>query len=139
MTLRDAMILVRTQAHVPRVGAHEDRDALIVAGPTATIDLCQKLLEERNAVLRVAEPHAPLDLGRYEPDTLVPHVFRIREDHLQDAVTLLRALYSIRILSDYPPDSTIALEAPQPVLDAIEDILRELQLLAPSQPSDGER
>ena len=134
----DAMTLVRSQADVRRVATILDRNVIVVADVADTVDQCEALLREHHAVVRVADPHAPLELGRYEPDTLVPRVFRIvDDDSLRSVVVVLRAIYSIRVLSEYPPDNTVSIEAPAPVLDAVEAFLSEVKLLAPMNQSDG--
>ena len=136
----DAMVLIRSRAEVRHVAVIPNRNGIIVADTADVVDQCEALLREHFAVVRVADPHAPQELGRYAPETLVPRVFRIADDDsLRYVVVVLRSIYSIRVLSEYPPDNTISVEAPAPVLDSIEALLRELKMLAPAGRSDGKR
>jgi hypothetical protein len=134
MTGRDATMLVRRQAQVRSVAWIEERAAMIVRDTADVVDKCEALLRERDAVQRVTDPHAPLLALRGPtagpPDTRVFRLFAFEDS--QKVATIVRAIYSVRELTEFLERSEISIRAPQPVLDAIEALLGELELLAPA-------
>ena len=132
MGSNEATTLLRSQAQVPKVASLSDRGVVVAAGPAVVVEKCEALLRDRQALLRVASPHGPLADQKQTGDSLVPHDFSVTADDEQTVVVLLRAIYSIRVLSERAEDNIVSIEATQPVLDAIEALLRELEVLAPA-------
>jgi hypothetical protein len=130
----EAMKLVRSQADVQREVSLRDRNVIVVAGTGTVLDRCESLLRERDAVVRVADPHEPVELeGRAAAGSLATRVFHVTGDDLQSVVVVLRGIYGIKQLSADPLDHVVSVHAPQRILDASEALLRELKLLAPAK------
>jgi hypothetical protein len=133
MTSWDAMKVVRSQAQVRSVAGFNDRDAIVVRDTADVVDKCEALLRERDGVRRVTDPHVPVVLEGPAAGPSSTRVFRVeRFEDSQTVATVLRAIYSVRKLTELLERSEISIRAPQPVLDASEALLRELELLAPA-------
>jgi hypothetical protein len=112
----------------------EERAVMIVRDTADVVDKCEALLRERNAVRRVTNPHAPLVLRGPAAGPPDARVFRfLAVEDSQTVATILRAIYEIRELTELLERSEMSIRAPQPVLDASEALLRELELLAPAE------
>jgi malonyl CoA-acyl carrier protein transacylase len=136
MDVRQAVTLLRSQAQVLQVASINDRDVIVIAGTADMVERCETLLRERDAILRVAIPHEPVELEALSRGPLVSHVFRVTDNNIKTAVVVLRAIYQVRELSELTEDNTVSVRATQPVVDSSEALLRELGLLSDST---GER
>ena len=129
MTAREAMTLLRSEGDVRHAAAISDRRVVVIADTADVVGKCETLLRERDAVLRIASPHEPLELGGPD-DPMVTRVFRVAGNNMQAVVVILRSIYSVRQLSALEGDNTVSVHATQPVLDSSAALLRELELLA---------
>jgi hypothetical protein len=142
MTPWDGVKLVRSQADVRSVAGIDDRGAIVVRDSADVVDKCEALLRERAAVQRVTDPHAPVILPRRRESSPVSggeaagpsnnRVFRVAFEDSQTVANILRAIYEVRELTELLERSEVSIRAPQPVLDASEALLRELELLTPA-------
>jgi hypothetical protein len=114
------------------VAALDDPVAIVVRDRADVVDRCEALLRERDAVRRVADPHQPVVLGGPAAGPSNTRVFRVDFEDSATVVVVLRAIYSVRKLTELLERSEISIRAPQPVLDASEALFRELELLAPA-------
>ena len=138
MDPREAITLLRSQAHVRQAATISDRNLIVIAGKADMVAKCETLLREHDAVLRVTDPHEPVELGGRTADPLIARVFRVAGDNMQAVVLLLRAIYQVRELSELAQDNTVSVQATQAVLDSSEALLRELELLdVPMEVSGG--
>jgi hypothetical protein len=131
MAVRDAMTMVRSQAKVRSVAGIDEPRVLIVRDVAQVVDQCESLLRQRDAGLRVVTPHGPVKLEAAAGEPLESRVFITVDDGVETVTTVLRSIYSIRKLNARPGDATVSVDATQPVLDAIEALLSELDLLFP--------
>ncbi len=137
MDPRAAITLLRSQAQVRQVASIKDRDVIVVAGTDDTVDRCETLLREHDAILRVADPYEPVELGGAAEVPLATRVFHVVGDNMQAVVVLLRSIYQVRELTEFPQDTTVSVHATQPVLDSSEALFRELELLVSTKVSEG--
>jgi hypothetical protein len=135
MEPQDAATLLRSQVQIMRIAAISDRSIVVVADIAERVDESERLLRDRNAILRVEDPHAPLELERAGEAPAATRVFRVEGDSADSVVVLLRALYQVKDVSVQAEDRrSVTIRAAEPILVASEALLREVGLLAEPSP-----
>jgi len=129
MSSRDAITLLRMEAQILQAAWIGERDVVVVAGTAEKVDQCEDLLQQRDALFRVAEPHEPVALEGVESSLPETRVFLVDGDNLQTVVTVLRSIYQVRELSELAENNSVSVSASKPVLDSSEALLQELELL----------
>lgn len=130
MNPRDAMSLVRGNPHILSAAMVLNRNALVISDVADKIDQAEKLLRQRNAVLQVADPHAPLATEALSKAPPATRVFDVGAGSMDGVMAVLRAIYQVRDIQKSEQESRITIRAAQPILDASEALLRELDLIA---------
>lgn len=129
MDLHDVMMLLRREFAVRKIVIVIDRSAVVVSDGAEKVDQCERLLRERNAVVRTAELPSPL-LGKRAKGPTNTRVFPVNSNDIKTFLTVLRTIYDVGEMTSSPDDSSISIRAAEPVLEACEALLRELRLVA---------
>ena len=129
MEPRDAMTLLRSQVQVRRMATIRDRSVIVVSDVADRVDQSERLLRQRDAVVRATDPHEPLELERLAESPTATRVFRVGSDNMSTVVTVLRSIYQMREVNEFAEDNSVSVRAAQPILDSSEALLRELGLL----------
>src|SRR5262249_27584219 len=94
MDSREASTLVRTQVPIESLADLHDSNVLVLFGLADKVDQCERLLKQRGVVVRIAEPHKPLEFDHLAQSPIATQVFRAAKNaHVQDVQLLLRSLY----------------------------------------------
>ncbi len=129
--LREAMMTLRHSLDIRKVVMVKDREALVLSDLADRLDKAETLLRERKAVIRVAEPSAPMFTEEFGHDASATRVFDVEAGRTRDVATVLRTIYDARHVQWDDQLNRVTLQAAQPILDSSEALLRELGLLAP--------
>jgi type II secretory pathway component GspD/PulD (secretin) len=127
--VREAITMLRSQFHVRQLAMVSGSDTIIVTETPDKVDRCEGLLRELGSLARAAEPHEPLDFARNaaaEEDTRIYHIDGL---DTKIVVSVMRAIYQIRQLTELAEKSSVIVTAPKARLDAIEALLQELDVL----------
>ncbi len=130
VALSDAMTLLRTEVSVRKIASVLDLSVLIVKDSLDRVALCERLLTDRNAIIRTADPHDP-EPTRSRSDQIPSEtrIFRIDGIDRGDAITVLRTIYDSRDLALLPEEDAFSVTAPAAKLDNIEALLGVLGVL----------
>jgi uncharacterized protein YjcR len=134
MDSREAVTLLRSQVQVLQAATIPDRNIIVVSDGAEKVDRSESLLRQQDAIVRVADPHQPLDLKQLQESPPATRVLKVESADTNTVVTLLRAIYQVRDVSESAEERTVTARAAQPVLDSSEALLRELGLLAEPAP-----
>lgn len=130
MELREAVTLLRSRVHVRQMAEVITRNAIVVCEVADRVERSESLLRENDALVRATDPHEPVSFERAKDSPLETRVFPVESgDDAKMVVTILRAIYQMRDMTELADESGVSVRAALPLLDASEELLRELGLL----------
>ena len=135
--LRDAVAQIRSPLDIRCVAIIKSRGALVISDTADKVDQAVDLFRGKKTLVRVAEPHAPLNIEQLAKGPAETRVFRIEEGSMETAVAVFRAIYQVRELEKSEQEGSITVKTARPLLEASESLLGELGLLAESQRTSG--
>ncbi len=130
MEPREAMTLLRSQVQVRQMAMIQDSSAIVVSDVADRVDQSEKLLRERDAVVRATDPHDPLELEGLAASPTATRVFRVESVNLTAVATILRSIYQVREVNTSAEENSVSVRGAKLILDSSEALLRELGLLA---------
>jgi hypothetical protein len=131
MEPREAMTLVRTRPGVRKIVIVPGRAAMVLCDEAPRLDEAEAVLREHDAILRIAEPNAPMFLEEMGLDTSATGIFDVEPGRTLDVVTILRTMYDVRNLQKSEEGNRVTIQAAPPIVSAADALLRELGLLVP--------
>ena len=126
---REAVTLLRSEVQVRQIAEIRDLGLLVVKGVAERVDRCESLLRERGAVADAVDPHDPEDPYSAKEGPIGTRVFQVRGIDRRAIVTVLRAIYQMREITELPEEGSVSVRAPTPRLDASEALLKALGVL----------
>jgi hypothetical protein len=124
----EASGLVRSKVPIDSMTTIDDRNVVICSGGSEKVDQCEKILQQKNAILRAASPHKPLNLADLKKMPIATRTFRIQGD-VRGVAQMLQSMYRIQEVNALAEQNSVSVSAAQPILDASEALLRELGYL----------
>ncbi len=129
ISAREAMNHVRRTHYIRNAAIIASRDALILSDEAGKLDQAVMLLKREGYVARVAIPHGSLDIEALANESAAAQrVFDVASGQMENVILVLRAIYRVKVR---PPDQryTLTVQAPLPILDSSEALLRDLGLI----------
>ncbi len=128
METREALMQLRIQVRIRSAAVIQEPKVLVVSDVAEQVEQAESVLRLRDAGVRASDPHGPLDFDDIASGTSATRVFRLEKGDAPTVITLLRTIYQVREVEELE-DGDVSAHAGAPVLDAIEALLRELDLL----------
>lgn len=126
----EAIALLRSRAQVRRIAEIRDLDVVIVRDDADRVDRSESVLRERDGVARIVNPREPASHDLSDGGRVALRLFRIEGIDERGVVAVLESIYGMREVTDLGEANGLSVRAPRPDLDAAEELLRGLGVLA---------